>query len=156
MSSASKSSKSAQRSRRIRQNKNQQGGNAATYAASVVGAPGAQMATAGQGNLLKMNGGSAVVALAPAAIVGGSALTPASMGGNVMASSALKVGGNAHMVKGGKQQNQNQNGGNVLTDLAVPAVLLYANNTIGRRGVSRSRRSSRRSSSRRRRSSRRR
>ena len=72
---------------------------------------------------------------------GGLATITPMKGGQPMLSPA-KIGG----------QRQQQQGAGVLNDIALPAVLVYANNAYGRRltkGVSR-RRSSRRSSSRRR------
>ena len=116
------------RSHKRRQSQNQQnqnqnqlnslfgGESAASYVQSVVGSPGEQKSVGGSNaiSLTPMSGGMSVIS--PATITGGNAHT---MGASLM--------------KGGKGKKK---GGNLLQQLAVPAVLLYANNTFGRRGKS--------------------
>ena len=116
--------------RKRRQSQNQQNQNqnqlnslfggegAASYVQSVVGSPSEQKSVGGS-NTITLNpikGGSGLSVISPATITGGNAHT---MGASLM--------------KGGKGKKK---GGNLLQQLAVPAVLLYANNTFGRRGKS--------------------
>lgn len=136
--------KSGKRSkRRHSQNQNQNynqnqsyniygGEGAATYVAAVAGGTDSQSAV---GN------GSNTIALTPmSGMTGGSGLnilTPSNIGSN---SGNLMSGGNslsdlAKSLTGGKKK-PSKRGGNLLQQLAVPAVLLYANNTFGRRGKS--------------------
>jgi hypothetical protein len=132
------------RSRRY-QNQNeqenqQQGGNSASeVVAKTAGLPGQQVGT---------NGNSGALVLAKPTM-GGSSLMPSTlapatltMGGNVV-SGAAKYGGGEDLEKmGGKKGKK---GGNLLGQIAVPAVLLYANQMVGRRRT-KNRRSGRRSS----------
>ncbi len=85
----------------------QQGGStdAASYALAVYGAGDAQHAAVGQGNTIAMN--------------------------------YVANGGRKRQVKsarrgGKKQQQQKQDGGSILQDIAVPALMLYANQAFGR------------------------
>lgn len=81
----------------------------------------------------KMNGGGVVT------------LAPAKYGGGEVTLAPAKYGGKQQQ----QQQKQQQQGAGILNDIALPALLVYANNAYGRRGandVSSRRRSSRRSS----------
>lgn len=103
------------------------GEGAAPYVAAVAGAPDMQKAIGGGSNaiaLTPMTGGSGLSVISPATLTGGNAMP---MGASLM--------------KGGKKKGKK--GGNLLQQLAVPAVLLYANNTFGRRGKSYSRKTRR-------------
>lgn len=64
-----------------------------------------------------------------------------SLGGNEIAANNLSGQNFCGGVKGGRRSRgrHNKRGGNILTDVAVPAVLLYANNTV-RFGKNKSRR----------------
>jgi hypothetical protein len=103
----------------------------------VVGSASEQ--TAGEnGNVIAMkpiSGGSGLVALSPAVVSSrgnlisggeGVSVVPAVGYGDMSKESSASVGGKRRGRKGKK-------GGNLLNQLAVPAVLLYANNTFGRR-----------------------
>jgi len=108
-------------------------GGAAEYLKAVVGAPAEQHAGSPPSNAIAvtpMAGGSGLSVLSPAVV---------SSSGNLMS------GGSAvpSMYKGGKGK-KGKKGGNLLQQLAVPAVLLYANNTFGRRGSKSSGRKTRR------------
>lgn len=134
------------RSRGRRQNQNQQQQNqqggacgnssnvASAYGGSVPNVPqGAAGITMG-GALQGTNYGNGVV------------------GGNTVAVPGVVKGGNvAQLLKGGNAPLpvMPQAGGSVLNDLAVPAVLLYANNTFGKRRTSGKRRRNYRNKSRR-------
>ena len=91
------------------------------------GGMGQQVAVPG-GNMLQyapVNGG-ALAALSPS--VFGAAVAPA------------PVAAAAAPVKGGNQnQNQSKKGGEILTDLAVPALFLVSRNAVSRRNRNRSR-----------------
>jgi hypothetical protein len=124
------------RSKRQSQNQNQQNQNqlnslfggegAAPYVAAVAGSPSEQHAGS-NGNtiaLTPMSGGSGLSILAPSSI---------GSGGNLISGGSSYPGMN-----GGKRKvkGKGKKGGNLLQQLAVPAVFLYANNTFGRRGKS--------------------
>jgi hypothetical protein len=79
----------------------QQGGDASTYATAVYGSTDAQHAAPGMGNTIAAN------------------QVTCSSGGSKK-KKTCKQGGK-------KQQKQQQDGGSLLQDLAVPALLLYAN-----------------------------
>lgn len=124
-----KSYKKKSRSHKKRQSQNQQNQNqnqlnqifggegAAPFVQGVVGSPSEQHAgNNGSIALTPMSGGSGLSVISPATLTGGNAMA---MGASLM--------------KGGKGRKK---GGNLLQQLAVPAVLLYANNTFGRRGKS--------------------
>ena len=131
-------SKSQNKSHSQSQNQNQNGGEgAAEYMEKVVGAPHEQKAGE-HGNVIAMNpisGGSGLVALSPAVvssrgnlISGGESVSvvPAVGYGDMSKEESASVGGR-------KRKGKGKRGGNLLNQLAVPAVLLYANNTFGRR-----------------------
>ena len=109
------------------------GEGAAPYVEAVAGAPSEQHSGGlGSSNaiLLKpMSGGSGLSTLAPGLV---------STNGNLIGGSASLLGLNGGKGKKGKK------GGNLLQQLAVPAVLLYANNTFGRRGSMKTGRKTRR------------
>lgn len=98
------------------------------------------------GGATQQHAGSEGNLIAPVAVVGGAQLP--------LSPAAVVKGGNAlSPAKYGGQQKQKQQGAGVLNDLALPALLIYANNAYGRSRSSRSsssRRTSRRSVSRRR------
>jgi hypothetical protein len=132
------------RSRRY-QNENeqenqQQGGNSAWEGvAKIAGLPGQQAGTNGNSGALVLSnptmGGTGLMSSTLASV-------PPSIGGNLV-SGAAKYGGGEHMKKyGGKNGKK---GGNLLGQVAVPAVLLYANQMVGRRSF-KNRRSGRRNS----------
>lgn len=138
-------SRKMRRSRRYQneneqEQQNQQGGNSAWEGvAKAAGLPGQQVGAASPSSgalvLTKtMGGGSDILS---------SILNP-KVGGNLVASAA-KYGGSEDMEKyGGKKGKK---GGNLLGQVAVPAVLLYANQMVGRRSRStKNRRSGRRNS----------
>lgn len=126
-----KSHKRSRRQSQNNQNQNNQnqlnslfgGEGAAPYVAAVAGAPSEQHAAGGSNAiaLTPMKGGSGLSILAPSSI--------GSVGNLIAGGSSLP-----HM--GGKRHRKGKKGGNLLQQLAVPAVLLYANNTFGRRGKS--------------------
>lgn len=123
--------RSHKRSRRQSQNQQNQNQNqlnqifggegAAPFVQGVVGSPSEQHAgNNGSIALTPMSGGSGLSVISPATLTGGNAMA---MGASLM--------------KGGKKGcGKGKKGGNLLQQLAVPAVLLYANNTFGRRGKS--------------------
>jgi hypothetical protein len=101
-------------------------------------------------------GGSAPLALSPAQIGGSKhiALSPAQIGGSAhIALSPAQIGGTAEIEISPAQDGSDaaQVGGLTGTELAVPAVLLVANQTFRKRGSSKKRRSQRRRRSNRRR-----
>ena len=110
------------------QNQNQQnslfgGEGAAQYVQAVAGAPAEQHA-GNTGNAIAvtpLTGGSGLSVLSPAEITSN---------GNL-----ITGGSSVPSIKGGKGK-KGKKGGNLLQQLAVPAVLLYANNTFGKRGKS--------------------
>ena len=124
-----RSHKKSRRQSQNNQNQNQLnslfgGEGAAPYVAAVAGAPSEQHAAGGSNAiaLTPMKGGSGLSILAPSSI---------GSGGNLIA------GGSSLPHMGGKRHRKpSKKGGNLLQQLAVPAVLLYANNTFGRRGKS--------------------
>ena len=130
----SKGKGSRGKGRRSRQNQNGGAcGNsssvAAAYGGSVPGAVGGPMIKGGELQSSNYQVGN---------IVGGGATVAPLVGGNAdvfglkLGGTPLKVGGNSAPIIPTPQA-----GGNVLNELAVPAVLLYANNTFGKkRGVS--------------------
>ena len=129
-------SRSQNKSQNKSQNQSQNGGQtAAEYVEQVVGGPSVQHA--GKGNVIAMNpisGGSGLTALAPAVVTskgnlmsGGESVSVAPLAGYGDMSkdeSAASVGG---------KKRKGKKGGNLLNQIALPAVLLYANNTFGRR-----------------------
>ena len=125
------------------QQQNQQGGAcgnsssvAASYGGNVPMGNGPMMPQQGGAELQSSNytAGNAVL------VKGGAGLIPnMNMGGNAGlfkggASLLPNLGGN-NLIKGGNVQMPGMptTGGNVLNELAVPAVLLYANNTFGKK-----------------------
>lgn len=128
--------------RRSRQNQNQQnGGNSSSTAAGY----------AGLVPMAKYNGGgldgsdynnNATPLISGNATVGGLSI-PTLKGGNAglsIPSMDMTKGGNASVaglsiptLTGGSTEPVQIKGGNVLNNLAVPAVLLYANNTFGKK-----------------------
>ena len=111
-----------------RQNQNEQSGGAgaADHLINVVGNPTSQVAQLGRGNEIQ----TAVSAQNPD-------LLPSSAGdgGNGIYSGSTLLG-MASLYKGGKKRSakkgkgKGKKGGNVLAQLAVPALYVYANNTI--------------------------
>jgi hypothetical protein len=106
------------------------GGNgAAAFVQAAVGSPDQQHAAITGGNVIALNAspaqngvqlGGALLPLNPALVSSSEMLVP---------STPKVVGGN---------QNQKK-GGNLITNVAVPAMLLYANNTLGKRLSSKNR-----------------
>lgn len=121
------------RQRSQRRQRRQRGGDASNWAAAVYGQAGAQTAAPGGGNVIAANNLSGVnmcsggIAANAAPIMGGSAASPPIV--------AVKGPSPAELTKGGRRrrQQQQQGGKGVLLDVAVPAVLLYANQAIKRR-----------------------
>ena len=130
---------SKRRGSRRNQNKNQQGG-ACGNSSTVASAYGGNVPM----NMQPQQGGSELQSSNYTAgnvtLKGGSSLLP-QMGGNITA--GLFKGGSkiipqpqmgAGLFKGGEEVIlPPTTGGNVLNELAVPAVLLYANNTFGKK-----------------------
>ena len=113
--------------RRKSQRRRQRGGDASAWAGAVYGPAGAH--TAGTGNVIATNNLSGInmcsggVAANASPILGGSAASPiAVVPGPSSATTTL------HTVKGGRRKHNGGKG--LLVDLAVPAVLLYANQAI--------------------------
>lgn len=117
------------RQKRHRSQRRKRGGDASAWAGAVYGQAGAQTALAGSGNVIAANNLSGVnmcsggIAANASPIIGGSA-TPIV---------AVKGPSTAQNVTGGRRRQQQKGGKGVLMDVAVPAVLLYANQVIKRR-----------------------
>jgi hypothetical protein len=113
------------------QNQNQQGGacgNSSSVAAAYGGSVPMTMPQAG-GNALA----SSTYTAGNNIVKGGSVPM---MGNLVAGGNTLFKGGNEHVVIPGMPPMPSATtGGNVLNELAVPAVLLYANNTFGKKKV---------------------
>ena len=118
------------------------------YMASVAGNIGQQMSENGTQSgaiALKAQQGGSLDPLQPASLAMSNTVVPSAASPSAAVPSAVPSAVSSplaslkSMVAGGKgkknqlQQNQNQEGGNLLTNIAVPAVLLYANNTLGKR-----------------------
>ena len=130
------------KSRKQRRNRRRQrGGDASTWAGAVYGPAGSQTAIPGSGNLIAAqnlsgvnmcSGGAVGIATNAAPVMGGSE--------TVVAHAPVAAPASAHVAaptKGGR---------GILTDVAVPAVLLYANNVMkGRKSYGKKHRKSRRS-----------
>lgn len=101
------------------------GDGAASWAQSVYGGPGQQHAVGGNDHRIAMSDPSAPVIITK----GGSALSPAEVGGTPAVA----------LVKGGDGEIDaiplvpKSEGGGIITDVAVPAVLLYARDSIRKR-----------------------
>jgi hypothetical protein len=101
------------------------GSGAASWAQSVYGGPGQQHAVSSTDHRISMNDPSAPIVVTK----GGSALTPAEVGGTHTLA----------LVKGGDGEIEavplvpKSEGGGIITDVAVPAVLLYARDSIRKR-----------------------
>ena len=110
-----------------KQNQNEQSGGAgaADHLINVVGNPTSQAAQLGRGNEIQ----TAVSGQNPD-------LTSSASVGNGMYSGSTLLG-MASPYKGGKKRSSKKSkgkkGGNVLAQLAVPALYVYANNTFGKR-----------------------
>lgn len=105
------------RQRSQRRQRRQRGGDASAWTGAVYGQAGAQMASPGAGNLIAANNLSGVNMCS----------------GGVAANAAPVMGGSNGLqpikITGGRRRRQ-QGGRGVLMDVAVPAVLLYANQII--------------------------
>jgi len=131
-----KGTKGRKGSSRRRQNQNQQGG-ACGNSSSVAAAYGGNVPNILQGQ----KGG---VGLQSTPYGGNQNVTGLTTGGSATSGpiNSIVKGGNANPMMMPPQSGGNnpmmppQAGGNVLNDLAVPAVLLYANNTFGKKRYS--------------------
>ena len=134
------------------------GAGTSDHAIAVYGGIGQQTAQAG-GNLIagKPVGQLGGAPLSPAQF-GGAPLSPAQFGGAALSPATIQIGGNADgMMKlpegiqmGGEGEAVVQEGGTI-TELAVPAILVLANQSMRRRASSKKRRSFRKRRSNRRR-----
>lgn len=99
------------RQRSQRRQKRQRGGDAAAWTGAVYGPADAQTSTPGYGNLIAANNLSGVNMCT---------------GGVAANAAAVTGGGRSHR----RRRQQKQGGKGVLMDVAVPAVLLYANQMV--------------------------
>jgi len=151
-----KSYKKKPRSHKKRQSQNQQNQNqnqnhsnslfggegAAPFVQGVVGSPSEQHAgTNGSIALNPMTGGSGLSVITPATITGGNAMP---MGASLMKGGIFSPSFSSRSSRASHKGGKPKKGGNLLQQLAVPAVLLYANNTFGRRGSMKTGRKTRR------------
>jgi len=152
-----------QKKRSYRRSMKMMGGDgAATHAINVYGGMDSQHAVSGGDNTIAMNGGVQPVAvikggsaLSPAPITGGTIeLTPAPITGGTVALAPAPVTGGTLGLASAPIRGGAKGGSGIITDLAVPAVLIYANKALRGRHTSnksyKKRRNSRRRSYRRR------
>ena len=131
---------SHKRNRRSRRSRRTHGGaSTGEWGAAAYGAAGSQTAVPGTGNLLAVNNLSGV-SMCKGGGLGDNAPDPIVVGAKPPTAAPLATGGRRRRKNGGK---------GILTDVAVPAVLLYANQAFKGRRSSSKKRHGRRHSSRR-------
>jgi hypothetical protein len=112
-------------SKHSKSKKNYKGGNfssASEYATQVYGAAGSQQAVPGT-NLIQMKQvGGLGVANSAAAVSSSNSNNMVKHGGKLIPLLPTTVGG-----------KKNKNGGNIISDVAVPATLIYANHVYGKK-----------------------
>jgi hypothetical protein len=99
------------------------GDGAAAHAISTYGGIGQQHPVSATNHTIAVNTGTAVV---PALVKGGADLAPALVTGGADLAPALVTGG-------GDLAPAQLNGGGIITDIAVPAALIYTRNVIAKR-----------------------
>ena len=119
-----KSRHSKKRVHRRRSSKKMLGGaGAAEHAISTYGGIGDQHPVSANNHVIAVNTGAGVV---PAIVKGGSALTPAVITGGSALTPAVITGG-------AELAPAQYNGGGIITDIAVPAALIYTRNALSKR-----------------------
>ena len=120
--------------RRQRRQRRSQGGDASTYVASVVGEYPNHAAQAGSNIIAQQSPmqGGALLALSPSEISSAGSIMPMAPGA---AQPVVVTTPGAAPVTGGsrRRRSNKRRGGTVLGDVALPAVLLYANHVVGNR-----------------------
>jgi len=111
-----------------KQNQNQQSGGAggADHLLSVVGNTNSQVAQLGRGNELQTTVSGQNPDLGSSASAGGNGIYS---GSTLLGMASPYTGGK----KGSAKKGKGKKGGNILAQLAVPALYVYANNTFGKR-----------------------
>jgi hypothetical protein len=110
---------SRRRVHRRRSAKIQGGDGAAEHAINTYGGIGQQHAVSDTNHTIAVNTGAGIV---PAVVKGGAQLTP-----------AIVTGGAELVTVGGEEIAEVSNGGGIITDIALPAALIYTRNLVSKR-----------------------
>jgi hypothetical protein len=107
------------------------GGNgAAEHAINTYGGIGQQHAVSDTNHTIAVNTGASIV---PAVVKGGAQLTPAIVTGGAELPPAIVTGGAELVTVGGEEIAEVSNGGGIITDIALPAALIYTRNLVSKR-----------------------
>lgn len=118
------------------------GGNgAAEHAINTYGGIGQQHAVSDTNHTIAVNTGAGIVPavvkggaqLTPAIVTGGAELTPAVVTGGAELTPAVVTGGAELVTVGGEEIAEVSNGGGIITDIALPAALIYTRNLVSKR-----------------------
>jgi hypothetical protein len=109
------------------------GGNgAAEHAINTYGGIGQQHAVSDTNHTIAINTGAGIV---PAVVKGGAQLTPALVTGGAELTPAIVTGGAELVTVGGEEIAEVSNGGGIITDIALPAALIYTRNLVSKRRI---------------------
>jgi hypothetical protein len=107
------------------------GGNgAAEHAINTYGGIGQQHAVSDTNHTIAVNTGAGIV---PTVVKGGAQLTPAIVTGGAELTPAIVTGGAELVTVGGEEIAEVSNGGGIITDIALPAALIYTRNLVSKR-----------------------